>query len=140
MEDDSPAINLTTAIAKLNKASTLLFRILSVLRNEWRPDAKLPELTTDDLDKSILDAFTAIQDLIDKYDTAKALEDPQNGVIHKLGMRVKSVCVDIKPFLKTFLKVAAGGANVYVPNRPRAHSRFPFLILLGCCAVECRYL
>jgi hypothetical protein len=113
VEDENGAISLKTAIAKLNTATTLLFRILSVLTNEWHPDAKLPELTKNDLDKSILDAEAAIEDLIDKNDRAKAVEDAKRGIVHNFGKGIKTVCVNVKPFLKTFLAVAVQGANVF---------------------------
>lgn len=113
--DNNPATTLKTSIAKLNKATTLLFRILSVLGDEWHPDAKLPALTRDDLDKTILDAEAAIQNLIEKNEHAKALAVAKKGIVHQLGKGMKSICVNVKPFLKTFLTVAVQGAAVIPP-------------------------
>lgn len=115
IRDDNATTNIKTAIEKLNKATMLLFRILSVLGNEWHPDKKLPKLTRDDLDKAIFDAEVAIQDLIDKNELAKANEGSKKGIVHKFGKGIKSFCVNLKPFLKTFLAVAVQGAAVNPP-------------------------
>ena len=104
--------DLEVAVTKLNRATTLLFRILSVLSDQWQPDAKLPVLTTDDLDKSIEDTSAAIQKIVDSNDIEKAIEAAKKGVVHKLGNGAKSVCVHVKPFLKTFLAVAVQGSAV----------------------------
>jgi hypothetical protein len=109
---DNMAPDLKSAVTKLNKATSLLFRILSVLGDEWHPDAKLPELTMDDLDKTIVDADAAIQNLIDANDRAKDLADSRKGILHKLGKGAKSICVHLKPFLKTFLAVGVQGSAV----------------------------
>jgi len=113
--DDSSATTLKTAIAKLDKATTLLFRILSVLGDEWHPDAKLPALTWDNLDETILNAEAAIQSLIDKNERTKTLAVEKKGVVHQLGKGIKNICVNVKPFLKTFLTVAVQGAAVIPP-------------------------
>src|SRR5271168_4869772 len=104
--------DVKSARDKLNRSTTLLFRILSVLSDQWHPDAKLPVLTTDDLDKSIEDTSAAIQKIVDSNDSAKAIEAAKKGAVHKLGNSAKSVCVHIKPFLKTFLAVAVQGSAV----------------------------
>lgn len=101
-----------SAVDKLNRSTTLLFRILSVLSDQWHPDAKMPELTSGDLDKSIQDADAAIQNLIDANDHAKDTADTKNSVVDKLGNWAKTVCVLLKPFLQTFLAIAVHGAAV----------------------------
>jgi len=101
-----------SAIDKLNRSTKLLFRILSVLSNQWHPDAKLPELTRDDLDRSIQDADTAIQKLIDANDSAKEIAATKKSIVHQLGNGAKNVCAHIKPFLQTFLEVAVQGSAV----------------------------
>ena len=110
--EDDVAPDLKAAVTKLNRATTLLFRILSILSDQWHPDAKLPILTMDDLDKSIEDTSSAIQKIVDSNDSAKAIEAAKKGVVHKLGNGAKSVCVHVKPFLKTFLAVAVHGSAV----------------------------
>jgi len=110
--EDDVAPDLELAVTKLNRATTLLFRILSVLSDQWHPDAKLPVLTTDNLDKSIEHTSAAIQKIVDSNDSAKAIEAAKKGVVHKLGNGAKSVCVHVKPFLKTFLAVAVQGSAV----------------------------
>jgi hypothetical protein len=110
--EDDVAPDLEVAVKKLNRATTLLFRILSVLSDQWHPDAKLPALTTDDLDKSIEDTSAAIQKIVDANDSAKAIEAAKKGVVHNLGNGAKSLCVHVKPFLKTFLEVAVQGSAV----------------------------
>lgn len=110
--ENDVAPDLRTIVAKLNKATTLLFRILCVLSDQWHPDVKLPNLTRDDLDKSIEDTSIAIQKIIESNDSAKAIEAAKKGIVHKLGNGAKSVCIHIKPFLQTFLKVAIQGSAV----------------------------
>jgi hypothetical protein len=90
----------------LNNATTFLFRILSVLNDEWHPDAKLPELTRDDLEKTILDADAAIKNLIDTNDRAKDLEAAKKGIIHKLGKGAKTFA--FTPFLNPFGLLCSG--------------------------------
>ena len=114
-DNDDAAPDIKSAVKKLNNATTLLFRILSVLGDEWHPDADLPKLTKDDLEKTIFDADAAIQNLIDANERAKTLEAAKTGIVHKLAKGAKSVCVHLKPFLKTFLSVAVQGSAV---NRP----------------------
>jgi len=101
-----------SAVVKMNQATTLLFHILSVLADEWDPDADLPKLTKSDLDKSIEDASNAIQKLIDANDNTKATDATKTDVLHKLGENAKSICNHVKPFLKTFLSVAVQGSTV----------------------------
>ena len=96
----------------MNQATTLLFRILSVLTDQWDPDADLPKLTTNDLDKSIVDMSNAIQQLIDANDSTKANNATKTDILHKLGENAKSICVYVKPFLKTLLSVAIQGSAV----------------------------
>jgi hypothetical protein len=90
---------LNTAVIRLNRAATLLFRILSVLSDQWNPDTKLPALTKDDLDKSINDAQGAISKLIDESDAAKAIEKAKTGIVHGLAKGAENICVHVKPFL-----------------------------------------
>ena len=128
--EDDVAPDLEVAVKKLNRATTLLFRILSVLSNQWHPDAKLPVLTMDDLDKSIEDTSSAIQKIVDSNDSAKAIEAAKKGVVHKLGSSAKSVCVHVKLFLKMFLAVAVQGSAVRLYQVfSRLISRFQFSIL-----------
>src|SRR5271155_2416569 len=110
--EDDVAPDLEVAVKKLNSATTLLFRILSVLSDQWHPDAKLPVLTMDHLDKSIEDTSSAIQKIVDSNDCEKAIEAAKTGVVHKLGSGAKRVCVHVKPFLKTFLAVAVQASAV----------------------------
>jgi len=110
--EDDAAPDLEVAVKKLNRATTLLFRVLSVLSDQWQPDANLPVLTADDLDKSIEEISAAIQKIMDSNDSQKALEAAKKRVVHKLGNGAKSVCVHVKPFLKTFLAVAVQGSAV----------------------------
>ena len=110
-EDDSTP-DLKLAVTNLNRATTLLFRILYVLSEQWHPDAKLPVLTMDDMDKSIQAAGAAIQNLLDATDSPTAIEAAKKGIIHKLGSGTKTVCDHVRPFLKTFLAVAVQGSAV----------------------------
>jgi hypothetical protein len=111
--DDEVAPDLNQAVRRLNKAVTFLFRILSILSNEWDPKMELLSLTLDDLDKSIADTRATIQKLMDANDKAKAIESAKKGVFHTLGNGAKSVCIHVKPFLKTFLTVALNASAVY---------------------------
>jgi len=113
--DDEVASDLKSAIAKLNKATNFLFRILSVITKQWHPDVKLPELRRDHLDRTILDAETTIQTLIEANDGAKEQRGAKKGIVSKLGRRIKSVCAHLKPFIKTVLSVAVQGSAVLLP-------------------------
>jgi len=101
-----------SAIEKLNKATALLARLVSFLREEWHPDASLPTLDRDNLDTSIDVASAEIQKLIDRNDNAKADDAAKTGSLHTLGKVAESICVNLKPFLKTFLSVAIQGSAV----------------------------
>ena len=131
--EDDEAPDLKLAVTKLDRATKLLFRILSVLSDQWHPDAKLPVLTRDSLEKSIEDTRTAIQKIVESNDSAKAIEAAKSGVVHKLGNGSKSACVYLKPFLKTFLAVAVQGSAVrlYQVFSNGLISRFQFSILLA---------
>jgi len=89
-----------------------LVRILSALSDQWHPDAELPKLTKDNLNKSIQDADAAIQDIIDANAKAKEISAAKKGIVHKLGTKAMSVCVHVKPFIKIFLAVAIQGSAV----------------------------
>lgn len=102
-------IDAKSAVVKMNQATILLFRILSALTD---PDADLPKLTKNDLDKSIEDTNNAIQKLIDTNDSTKANDAVKTDILHKLGEKAKSICVHVKHFLKTFLSVAIQGSAV----------------------------
>lgn len=124
--------DVKSAADKLNRSTTLLFRILSVLSDQWHPDAKMPELTSGDLDKSIQDADAAIQNLIDANDRAKDTAGTNKGVVDKLANGAKTVCVHIKPFLQTFLAIAVHGSAVLSCEYSYILiSRFQSSILLG---------
>ena len=60
---------------------------------------------SDDLNKTIIDADVTIQNLIDTNDRGKDLMDSKKGILHKLGKGANSICIHLKPFLKTFLVV-----------------------------------
>jgi len=103
---------VASAVEKLNKATALLARIISFLREEWHPDASLRTLDRDNLDISIEVASAEIQKLIDLDDKAKAADEAKTGGFHKLGKAAESICVHLKPFFKTFLAVAIQGSAV----------------------------
>jgi hypothetical protein len=111
-EYQNVAPELTFALTKLKKSTTFLFHILCFLGKQWDPDKELPTLSRNDLTKSIKDADDTIQKLIDTYENAKSIEASKKGVIHTLENGVKSLCVHVKPFLKTFLAVAVTGSSV----------------------------
>jgi len=111
--NDDVAPDLDQAVKGLNKAVTFLFRILSILRNEWDPKIELLSLTLDDLDKSIADTTATIQKLVDANTNAKAIESAKQGLFQTLGNGTKSICIHVKPFLKTFLAVAVTGSSVF---------------------------
>lgn len=124
--------DVKSAVDKLNRSTTLLFRILSFLSDQWHPDAKMPELTSGDLDKSIQDADAAIQSLIDANHRAKDIAGTKKGVVDRLGNGAKTVCVHIKPFVQTFLGIAVHGSAVLLCERSyMLISRFQSSILLG---------
>jgi len=128
-KDDENAVK--SARDKLNRSTTFLFRILSVLSNQWHPDAKLPKLTRDNLDESIQDAEAHIQNLIEENDRTKEIAAAKKGIVHNLGNGAKTICVHIKPFLQTFLAVAVQGSAVPSYILYMLISRFHFSILLG---------
>jgi len=130
-KDDEVARDLKSAIAKLNKATNFLFRILSVLTEQWHPDAKLPELCRDDLDRTILDAETTIQNLLEANDRAKVQKDANKRVVNKLGRGIKTVCTQLKPFIKTVLSIAVQGSAVLLRVDPSLILRFRFSTPLG---------
>jgi hypothetical protein len=129
-KDDEVARDLKSAIAKLNKATKFLFRILSVLTEQWHPDAKLPELRREDLDRTILDAETTIQNLLEVNDRAKVQKDANKRVVNKLGRGIKTVCTHLKPFIKTVLSIAVPGSAVLLRIDPSLSCRFQFSIPL----------
>ena len=110
---DNSTPDLELAVAKLKEASMRLSHILAVLADQWHPDPKLPEvLTMDDLEKSITDTNAAIQKLIAKADHEKEIESAKTGLVHNLAKGAESVCIHVKPFLRTFLAVAVQGSAV----------------------------
>jgi hypothetical protein len=110
----SAPLNLSASVKRLNQATTLLFRILSVLNDQWHPDAKLPIVTPGDLDKSVKDASDAIEKLILANISEKEGDATRTGIIHGFGKGVKAVCVHLKPFLRNFLTVGVT-ANAVQP-------------------------
>jgi len=103
---------VNSAVEKFNTAAALLFRIVFFLREEWHPDASLPTLDRENLETSIEVASAEIQKLIDVNDKAKADDMAKTGSIHKLGKVAENICVNLKPFIKTFLSVAIKGSAV----------------------------
>ena len=112
IEYQNVAPELTLALTKLKKATTFLFHIMCFLSKQWDPDKELPTLSRNDLTKSIKDAGDTIHRLIDVHEHAKSIEASKTGVVHTLETGVKSLCAHVKPFLKTFLVVAAKGSSV----------------------------
>ena len=106
-----PELNL--AVAKLKKATTFLFHVFCFVSKQWDPERELPTLSRNDLMKSIKDTGDTIQRLIDAHDHTKSIETSKTGITHTLENGVKSLCVHVKPFLKTFLAVAAKGSSVH---------------------------
>jgi hypothetical protein len=101
------------AIAKMNNATMLLSRILSFLTDQWCPKTgNMPILNNDNLEKCIEDASDAIQKLIKANEIAKANEAAKTGTLYEFGKEIKSICVNLKPFVKTFLSIAINGSAV----------------------------
>lgn len=120
-----------SAILKLNQSSTLLFRILSVLSDQWNPDVDLPTLDKTNLDESIENASNAIKKIIDANDQVKAEDAAKTGILHTFAENAKSICIHLKPFFKTFLSVGIHSSAVRSPVRAlrNLHTiRFQFLI------------
>jgi len=111
-DENAVAPELKLAVAKLRKATIFLFHLMCFVSKQWNPDKELPALSRSDLIKSIQDTGDTIQKLIDDHELTKPIKSSKIGVTHTLENGVKSLCVHVKPFLKTFLSVAAHGSSV----------------------------
>lgn len=104
---------LGKAIAKMNNATILLSRIISFLKGQLCQNTdNMPILNEDNLEKSIEDASNAIQRLIEANETAKANEAAKHGILYEFGKEIKSICVNLKPFVKTFLSIGINACAV----------------------------
>jgi hypothetical protein len=103
---------VASAVEKYNAAATLLFRIVSFLREEWDPATSAPILDKNNLEKSIQIASAEIRNLIDLNDKRKADEAAKTGSLHLVGKAVESICGNLKPVFKTILSVAIQGSAV----------------------------
>ena len=111
-DENAVAPELKLAVARLRKATTFLFHIMCFVSKQWNPDKQLPTLSRSDLMQSIKDTGDTIQKLINDHEHTKSIEASKTGVSRTLENGVKVLCVNIKPFLKTFLSVAAHGSSV----------------------------